>query len=187
MIENNSKSLLLFSGGIDSTVCLKLLKDRELGFSILFIDYGQVSAKNELRSVEKLSTYYKVGFKKIDVKTERIFSNDEIRGRNAFLIITALMYSDFQSGTIVLGIHKGTGYKDCSSKFVREIQKTIDLYCDGEIRVDAPLLKFTKDEIWRIATERNIPVDQTYSCELGLKQPCRKCKSCQDLEKLYEL
>lgn len=182
-----SGTLLLFSGGIDSTVCLKLLKDQDLAIETLFLDYGQVSASMEYQSAAQIANYYGVRLDKIHVNTSIKFYDDVIRGRNAFLVLTALMYSNFESGTIALGIHSGTNYVDCTTRFTNEIQRVVDLYCNGQIRVDTPLISFSKDEIWQLALQKNIPVNKTYSCELGLEQPCRKCKSCLDLLKLYEL
>lgn len=43
-----------------------------------------------------------------------------------------------------------------------------------------------KIEVWEYAKSKRVPINLTYSCELGLKQPCGKCPSCKDLIILYE-
>ena len=127
MIKNKNGTVILFSGGIDSTVCLKLLIDQNISLQALFIDYGQASSNREAAAVERLANYYDILLERIRIKADKNFSNGLIRGRNAFLVMSALMYSKYESGTITLGIHKGTGYKDSSSRCLRVLQKMINL------------------------------------------------------------
>ncbi len=39
--------------------------------------------------------------------------------------------------------------------------------------------------VWSYCKRLGVPVELTYSCEMGKDQPCGKCLSCKDLEKLY--
>lgn len=70
-------------------------------------------------------------------------------------------------GLISIGIHSGTNYSDCSELFVDKLQNIFDLYCDGKISIDAPFLEWTKSDIWKFATENDVPIHLTYSCEKG--------------------
>jgi 7-cyano-7-deazaguanine synthase len=65
------------------------------------------------------------------------------------------------------------------------MQKTFDLYTDGMVNISTPFIDWKKNEIYNYTKKNKIPVHLTYSCELGEKQPCGKCKSCKDLEYLY--
>lgn len=179
-----SQTLVLLSGGIDSTACLNYYLGLKHQTSVLFIDYGQSSRQQERIAVRKISNHYDVPLTVIRVKGFREWKDGFIQGRNGFLLYTALLAFDFPSGIISLGIHSGTSYSDCSEYFVKRMQETFDIYAKGCIQIDAPFLKWTKREIWEYCRENNVPLKLTYSCELGLKQPCGKCLSCMDLEAL---
>ena len=106
-------------------------------------------------------------------------------GRNSLLLNVALIVFPFKTGLISLGIHSGTNYSDCTEKFIVEMQDIFNIYTNGRIQIDAPFLKWNKNQIWEFLKSQNVPLHFTYSCELGEKQPCGKCKSCNDLEVLY--
>jgi len=108
-----------------------------------------------------------------------------IRGRNLFLISIAAMANPWKSGLISIGVHKGTNYSDCSMEFIDTVQKTVDIYENGKVAISAPFGSWTKNDIWEYCKKKNVPIEYTYSCELGLKQPCGRCLSCQDLKKLH--
>jgi 7-cyano-7-deazaguanine synthase len=108
----------------------------------------------------------------------------EVIGRNALLLTSALAAKP-KAAMIGIGIHAGTAYSDCSPAFVSAVQAVFDLSTGGRCRVDAPFLAFTKADVFRLARELDAPLDQTYSCELGLAQPCGRCSSCSDLVSLW--
>lgn len=184
----NKNVLILFSGGIDSTGCVHYYKN--LGFNVegLFIDYGHKSVTYEKKAVNKLSAYYGINTKIIEVKTDFTLSNGEIQGRNFFFISLALLNISFTNGIISLGIHSGTSYTDCTKDFVNKSQEIIDIYTFGKIQINCPFIDMTKREIYEYCKINRVPIDLTYSCEIGSKnQPCGKCLTCKDLKLLYEI
>jgi len=183
---NQHEVLVLLSGGIDSTACVNYYIRKNNNVSALFIDYGQISRMHETKASEAVSKYYNIPLRKISVKGGREWGGGCILGRNAFLLYTALMNFKHEIGLISIGIHSGTNYWDCSKDFVTIIKKCFNAYSNDCISLDVPFLEWNKRDIWDYCTTEKIPVEKTYSCELGLKQPCGKCLSCKDLEKLYE-
>ena len=97
--------LILGSGGIDSTACIKYYLDLNFKVSALFIDYQQKSNHKEFEASKKICQYYNVKQNAISVYNHVLFSNGLIIGRNALLLNIALMNIDFDSGLISLGIH----------------------------------------------------------------------------------
>ena len=173
------------SGGIDSTTCM--LFYRQQGFRIegLFIDYGQPAVKKELQAIEKLATLYSISIKRVILSGIEIQALHEIPGRNELFLSIATMYFPEPSGIIAIGVHDGTLYYDCSKDFIFYTQHIIDGYKDGRISIGVPFLEWSKLEIWNYLKQFRLPIGITYSCELGLDQPCGKCSSCKDLEALY--
>ena len=84
------------------------------------------------------------------------------------------------NGIISLGIHSDVPYYDCSPIFVKDMNKIIEGYTDGRVRLDAPFIKWEKRMIYEYCKNEDIPVNFTYSCENGGKIPCGKCLSCLD-------
>ena len=74
-----------------------------------------------------------------------------------------------------------------------EKQKVIDYLsitpcpkCGGKITLSAPFVDWTKKQIFDYCRLEKIPLELTYSCELGKNQPCGECSSCKELTALYE-
>ena len=184
---DRAKVLVLMSGGIDSSACVAFFQTQGNPVAGMFIDYGQLAAAKELRAASQLCRHFGVNLKEIQCLGSKEKGRGCIRGRNGLLVSLALTEAQFESGIITLGIHSGTDYWDCSPEFERLLQRLIDGYADGRIRLVLPFLEWNKREIWQFCHEMDIPLELTYSCELGLDQPCGRCLSCQDLEALRAL
>lgn len=174
-----TKVLLLFSGGIDSTACIKYYS--ELGFNIrcVHIDYGQRPAHIERNRAIQIANLLRVEYEEVDCKGPFEFGEGEIRGRNAFLAMAALMCTDVGSGLLAMGIHGGTTYYDCGEEFAEVLSRMVCGYTGGRISFDAPFLNWDKKMIVEYSRERNLPLNLTYSCEAGKEAQCGKCPSCR--------
>lgn len=179
-MENILKNvLILSSGGIDSTACIKYYLD--LGFKIqtLFIDYGQKSRISEKESFEKISKFYNVDYDCLFFEISESLPEGEIRGRNGFLIMAALLAKQNFHGLLSLGIHCGSPYFDCSKEFVKKMNDFVSQYSQGQVTIDAPFIDWNKWMIIDYCNDLKVPLHLTYSCENG-DHPCGKCLSCRD-------
>jgi 7-cyano-7-deazaguanine synthase len=179
MSNNNNKALVLASGGIDSTACVKFYQD--LGFEVqgFFIDYGQRARQKEWESVQKIAAFYKIEIKSMTVQNPSLVPLGEIKGRNAFLIMAAILSNPDFVGLISLGIHAGVPYYDCSKDFLKKTNVLVTDFSDGQIKIDAPFIDWDKKMIVSYCRDFGIPIHLTYSCENG-DEPCGKCLSCLD-------
>lgn len=176
--------IVLLSGGIDSTACVNYYLSQELRPLGLFIDYGQAVAKRELSSAKQVSGHYKIILDTLKISFGRRFSDGEIKGRNALFLFSALTkYPDF-SGIVSLGIHAGVSYYDTSEEFITDAQKIFISYSNGQIKLDAPFLKWNKPMIYQYCIDNHVPIELTYSCEKSGRKPCGSCNSCLDRSKL---
>lgn len=183
--SKNKHALVLLSGGIDSSACAAFYLTQKFSVQALFVDYGQISAARESSSAVAICAHYGIPLEKIVCSGFTRWEGGYIPGRNAFLLYSALMAFKRATGIIAIGIHAGTSYQDCSERFIHHMQSSFDLYADGRIRIGAPFLRWSKRQIWDYSKKHKIPVQLTYSCELGVRQPCGRCFSCKDLEALY--
>ena len=179
-ITKNTSVIVLLSGGIDSTACVQYYLKNGFSTSAIFIDYEQLPVKMEESSAKKICSYYNINLNTIRVNGPEYCKKVEIKGRNAIFVLLALMFYPKHVGIISLGIHSGTPYYDCTENFSNDIKNILNGYSNGKIRFDAPFLKWNKKMIYDYCKLQKIPVELTYSCEIGINGPCGECPSCKD-------
>lgn len=170
--------LVLLSGGIDSSALLWLCVEQGIEPIALFVDYGQAAADSEGAAVARLCSALGTPWQTVR-HSGSVFGVGEIRGRNAYLLHTALLEFPTQSGVVAIGIHAGTGYDDCSPDFVDAMQRSYQLHTGGAVSIAAPFLNWTKDQVYSLATYLSVPITQTFSCEAS-NTACNRCRSCID-------
>jgi 7-cyano-7-deazaguanine synthase len=183
--SKHGKVWILLSGGLDSTACVAFYQDMRFSIEGIFIDYGQVAAKMELRSAKAISKHYQIPLRRLKWAGLQSKGMGLIVGRNMFLLAAAIMELPLSSGILAMGIHAGTDYPDCTPHFVKRVQSIFDLYSKGQIQIGTPFLKWNKKDIWEYALAQKVPVGLIYSCECGSERPCGQCLSCLDREALH--
>lgn len=184
------RTLILNSGGIDSTLLLKMYSKPKKDRTSLFFDYGQYSAIPEstlaLRNAEML------GIEHIYVKIPFSWGLQKPEERNAYfpyrnLIFFANALSIAEAGgydRIVFGAIKcpdGDYYKDASPEFISWIREEASR---SKIIIDSPLIELTKEQVFDAAKHYKIDFQDTWSCdspviEAGYKfTRCGKCNDC---------
>lgn len=180
MTKKKSSTLILLSGGIDSTACVHYYLDQWFDVKGVFIDYGQKARKNEFYSANKIASHYGIELNRLTFTSSQMFTQGEIKGRNAFLVLgTLLAYPKFR-GIFALGIHSGLPYYDCSEQFVKKINEILTGYTDGQVTLDTPFIHWDKKMIFEYCKDNDVPIHLTYSCENGSDEPCGMCRSCLD-------
>jgi 7-cyano-7-deazaguanine synthase len=186
-MNSSTDVLVLLSGGVDSAACVAFFQKQGNTVSGMFVNYGQVAAEKERTAALRISEYYNIEFRQIRCEGVSHKFDGYVPGRNAFFVFLAFTQVPFVSGLLSLGLHAGTDYWDCSAGFAEIAQAMLNGYSDGRVRLSFPFLDWNKREIWRFCQENEVPLNLTYSCELGAKQPCGRCSSCSDLEVLRAL
>lgn len=171
---------VLMSGGIDSTALVAFYLSRNTSVEGVHFNYGQPSFGGEQRAVQKLSSYYRITVTTISLGLLISRDKGEYYCRNAVLLLSAASTLPVKSARFAIGIHANTPYYDCSMSFVDDIQKLLDGYFNGSVRVEAPFLEFTKRDILELCKALNVPISLTYSCENNSYTPCGECYSCID-------
>ncbi len=203
-----NRAVSLLSGGLDSSTMLALVLSKGYEVTALSFDYGQ-RHKKELESARKIADYYKVEHRimKLDLRTiggsaltDQIEVPDApidqigkeipmtyVPARNTILLSIALGLAEvIKADRIFIGANHldYSGYPDCRPEYFESINKTFKLATKvgvegGDIKVEAPLLKFTKADIVRIADELKVPLELTWSCYKGGEKACGICDSCK--------
>lgn len=186
------KSVVLLSGGIDSTVALALTHaDVALSF-----DYGQTHWR-ELGAAERIANHYGAVHHVLSIKglvgPSSLTGVDaipethatepdatEVPGRNLVMISVAVAFAQtWGYECVVIGANADdrAGYPDCRPEFITALDDATRAgYCVG---VWAPLLKMSKRDIVERGRQLGIPFDLTWSCYRGGNEPCNRCGACQ--------
>lgn len=174
------KARILLSGGIDSMACISFYLKEKYDIECLFCDYGQPAVEQEYKAAKSIADFF--GVKIFFLKTNSILVPEvgEIYGRNAFLVLQSMCFFGAESYKMVIGIHSGTTYADCTEAFVDAMNRVLDCYANGTVCLEAPFIVWSKKEIVEYCLINNLPIELTYSCEKGSSPPCGSCLSCRD-------
>ena len=161
------KAFILLSGSIDSMACVNLYKALNYEVECIFCDYGQPASISEKQASQKIAAYYNVPYETMEVKNINIPKLGEICGRNALLIWAAFCKIGFGSYKIVLGIHAGTEYPDCSPQFIDATNRLFDVYTNGTVIAEAPFINWKKADIVAYCRANSLPYHYTLSFHIS--------------------
>lgn len=179
------KTLVLLSGGIDSSSCIAFYLRMNHAATGVFIDYGQRVRHKEEQSARAVANYFSIPLHVIRCSGPEAQFEGEIAGRNAFLVFAAVLYHPVFSGLLALGIHGGVPYYDCSEHFVTSLTGILSGYRNGEVLLATPFLQWSKQQVYDVCSELKVLVELTWSCEVGPSVPCGECLSCRDRERFH--
>lgn len=200
-----SGAVVIFSGGLDSTVCLGIAKNKCRKVIALTFDYGQ-RHKREIDSAKKICEYYDVESKIItfnardwggsaltsgtipvpEYGNKNAIPATYVPARNIIFLSFGLAVSealDFDFIYIGVNVLDYSGYPDCRPEFIDAFQKVADIGqkrgVEGNpIKIETPLINMTKKEIVLKGANLKIPFELTWSCYKGEEKPCGVCDSC---------
>ncbi len=208
-----NKAIILLSGGLDSLVSLGLAMDKYNVDLALTFDYGQKSAEQEIEQSAKICAHYGINHKVIkldwlkeithtalvsDAELPQEANEDSMKAvwvpnRNGLFLNIAASYADDGQdtegySTIIFGANadEAKTFSDNSADFVEKINAEFELSTLKKPKVVAPLLNFSKDDIVKIAIEKQIPLELAYSCYRGGQRHCGVCESCIRLKSALE-
>lgn len=189
-----TKTLLLFSGGIDSTVILYSLMKKGIRPLCLTFNYNQ-RHKKELSSAEKIAK--KAGCSRLVIKLDLGFSHSSlispgrITGRNTYVPGRNMLFLSYASSVaeslgikeIYIGANKddSRNFPDCRREFIKSFSEAIQKGQRKKIKIRAPLLNLTKQEIIARGIKLKVSLEDTWSCYAGGKKPCGVCEPCRKL------
>lgn len=205
-------AVVIFSGGLDSTVCLAIAKNSFDRVIAITFDYGQ-RHNREIDSAKRICEYYRIENKMItfnarDWGGSALTSDTEVPedgikntipatyvpARNIIFLSFGLAVSealDFDEIFIGVNALDYSGYPDCRPQFIDAFQKVADIGqkrgIEGNpVKISTPLIDMTKKEIVLKGADLKIPLELTWSCYKGGEKPCGICDSCVLREKGFK-
>ncbi|MCI4317690.1 MAG: 7-cyano-7-deazaguanine synthase QueC [Thermoplasmata archaeon] len=202
-------SVVLLSGGMDSTTCLAIASREATPVHALTVIYGQRHDR-EVRSARTVARHFAVRDHQVVTLPVRHLLDSALTdrrkplpagrsrrthipatyvpARNTLLLALALGYAESRgAGSIYLGINAidFSGYPDCRPEYLRAFQRLAALGTrvgaeEGRpIAIRAPLLRLGKAEIVRLGSRLGVPWEKTWSCYRGGRIPCGRCDACR--------
>lgn len=206
------KALVVFSGGQDSTTCLGWAKNNFDYIETITFDYGQ-KHKIEIVQAEKIAKLLNVQNTILNINafsqlndSALIDSNLDISSthsnhknlpssfvpnRNAIFFTLAHAFAQKQNiDNIIIGVNQTdiSGYPDCREEFVLNLEKTLNLGSESNIKLHYPLIALTKAQTFELAKKENvldIVLEYSHTCYNGNHTTkfnwgygCGECPSC---------
>jgi 7-cyano-7-deazaguanine synthase len=198
------KSIVLFSGGLDSTCLLYKALNNTDPIALLF-NYGQRhnrELKMALHQCEHLKIPYKIldiTFLKEVISTSALLNTDlkvpdvkdvlgdpqpitYVPNRNMmFLSIATAVAESSEASLVYYGaaeVDTHSGHWDCSLDFLDYMNKTIGLNRRNKIEINAPFITYSKSDIIKEGISNKVNFMYTHTCYKGEDLACGKCASC---------
>jgi len=205
------KTILVFSGGMDSTTLLhKLLSDGDT-VECLSFDYGQ-RHKKELNCAKKICAQLKVPHKIVDIScTQELMAGSALTSKiavpeghykdktmratvvpNRNMIFIALAIAQAVSlkfDRVAIAVHAGDHaiYPDCRPEFIKAMSAVSKIANYKSVDVYAPFLKMSKRKIALLGQKLKVDYSKTWTCYKGLAKECGKCGACVERREALEL
>ena len=199
-MEKKYDSLLLASGGMDSTVLAYKLANENKNTIILFIDYGQHCKdkeyttllnvipspfKNNIRII-KIGDVYKESKSRLIIEAnlwkDIVVAEDMyLPYRNILFISLAAAYAQSIGIKDIYTAFINSNHAkeiDCSMEFFTKLEQLLFDY--GSIRVNMPFREMTKTQVAELGLALKAPIALTYSCQINSDMPCGACPNCVD-------
>ena len=204
-VKMSKNCIVIFSGGLDSTVLLQYVKQQGYNIYGMSFLYGQRHSK-ELHFAKKLGNKYCGKHKilildfmkdiaghsaltgKIQLPTN-IHQEHEtqkatvVPNRNAVMLSIATAWAeDLHISKIFYGAHRGDFiiYPDCRKKFVKYLSKAFQVGTYSNVKIEAPFVKLYKSELIKKGIELKVDFKNTWTCYEGKKVACGVCGSCKE-------
>jgi len=206
------KSIVVHSGGMDSTVLLYKLAAEGDEVKTLSINYGQRHAKEieyarslseglgvehrvaDLRSLTELLGGSALTSSEIEVP-EGHYAEDNMKAtvvpnRNMILLSVAAGWAiSSKFDRVAYAAHAGDHavYPDCRTEFADALNAAIGLADWHEVSLYRPFVGITKADVVKLGAELNVPFENTWSCYKGLDLHCGRCGTCVERREAFHL
>ena len=195
----SNKAVILLSGGLDSTTCLAIAKNKGFELYALTFNYGQ-RHDFELKAAQKIVDHYQIKnhsvvdidlaqfggsalTDEIDVPKDRSESEmtdiplTYVPARNTVFLSLALAWAEtLNAFDIFIGVNAldYSGYPDCRPEYIAAFEKTANLATKAGIsgasfKIHTPLINMKKSEIILNGLQLGVDYSLTSSCYDPLK------------------
>ena len=205
MSDAPEKTVVVYSGGLDSTTLLYHLRHAGHEVKALTVQYGQRHDR-ELDAARQICRSLDIEQETIDLSglapifgsnalTKHVLPIPEgqyaaenlqvttVPNRNMIFLSLAIGWaSSLRFTGVAFGAHAGShvNYPDCRPEFANAMQQAAATCHWERLSVHCPFITWQKADIVRRGHELKVPFERTWSCYEGGEHPCGKCGTCVD-------
>ena len=206
------KTVLIYSGGLDSTVLLYQLLAEGHTVKSLSVDYGQRHHK-EISCARAICNNLGVEHEAADLKSisglitascltspdqpvpEGHYADDSMKqtvvpNRNMIMISVAAGWAIANKfDSVSYAAHGGDHaiYPDCREEFAKSLDEALQLADWHKLSLHRPFVELTKSDIVKLGSELEVPFGRTWSCYRGEELHCGRCGTCMERREAFNL
>jgi 7-cyano-7-deazaguanine synthase len=206
------KTILIYSGGMDSTVLLYHLLNEGYTVKALSVDYGQRHKKEiecarlitqrlnvehlvaDLTGITSLLGGSSLTSADIDVP-EGHYAEDNMKAtvvpnRNMIMLSVATGWAiSTKCDSVSYAAHSGDHaiYPDCREEFAQAVDQAIQLADWHKVVLNRPFVTLTKADIVALGSKLGVPFEDTWSCYKGGDLHCGRCGTCVERREAFHL
>lgn len=208
------KLVLIYSGGMDSTVALYQLVRMHGAKNIKAISFDYQSKHNDQEYLRAKATTKKLGVEHIRVDLSSIAKHLEsnllkkggkipqghyaepnmkktvVPFRNGIMLSIACGIAEsWGAERVAIGNHAGDHavYPDCRATFIDSMNEAMAYGTYANIKLISPFVGMTKADIAELGDKLDVDWNLTYSCYNGGKIHCGKCSTCYERREAFHL
>lgn len=206
------KSIVVHSGGMDSTVLLYQLVQNGDEVKTISIDYGQ-RHKKEILHAKAIADSFGIEHQIADLTSithliagsaltspdievpEGHYAEDNMKAtvvpnRNMILLSVATGWAISKKfDRIAYAAHSGDHaiYPDCRTEFADVLGQAIEMADWQKVSLYRPFVDITKADIAKLGFQLGVPFELTWSCYKGLDLHCGVCGTCVERREAFHL
>ena len=201
-----SKCVIPVSGGLDSTVILHWASNQGHEVHAVSFNYGQRHFDKEMLCAISNCYFKSESHKRINLdffkdivntsslvnsdidvaKTKDVLGDPQtvnyVPNRNMMMLSICTAYAEaIEADTVYHGsalIDSQAGYWDGSMEFIEAINGVNALNRRNRVKIVAPLITKSKQDIIQLGIDNNVDFDDTWTCYEGKEHACGQCPAC---------
>lgn len=189
--QRHFDSILLLSGGLDSSILLYYLR-MEQGERPLALHLGGLASHFEQKAAEELASESKTHLRVVDVSSfmnaiaDTSLSPSQQGHRVAFanavvfsIAMALALEHQIDSVSVALTEEDAKAYIENRRRFLSYMEEGVKLI-DRECRISTPFLEWNKADVISKGAELRVPFEKTWSCTRPLeRRHDGRCSSCR--------
>ncbi len=207
--EPTKDSVIIYSGGLDSTTLLYEERER-IALAVTF-DYGSNHAAREIACARWHCEHLGIEHLVIDLAfigkyfdssltagadaiPEGNYDDENMRStvvpfRNGIMLSVACGLAESRGlKRVLIANHGGDHaiYPDCRPEFVKAMDNAMTAGTYEGVKLAAPYTNITKGDIVKKGVALGIDYSKTYSCYRGKEHHCGRCGTCQERKEAFK-
>ena len=112
-----------------------------------------------------------------------------VPGRNIVFTAVATSFAEAEKAKMIIvgwDLEEAVTFPDNSKEFLEAFNKVLEIGTLKGVQIKAPVIDMNKDEIVKLGSDLDAPMDLSYSCYMGKEEHCGTCESCMRRKRAFK-